>query len=114
MSTTTKTRTRRKPERRIRLLKPIQHGIGAMQIVIDGEPHNYLIFPLKSDFGAAFRLVKKELLPIDPGVWELHDTARYDVNLNGLQSTCECKGFLQRGKCKHVDGLTTLRQRNLI
>jgi hypothetical protein len=114
MSTTTKARSRRKPERRIRLLKPIKDGIGALQIVIDAEPHNYLILPLSSDFGAAFRLIKQELLPVDPGVWELHDTARYDVCLNGPQSSCECKGFLHRGQCKHVDGLTTLRQRNLI
>jgi hypothetical protein len=114
MSTATKSRKRVKPERRIRLLKPIQDGIGALQIAIDGEPHNYLILPLASDFGAAFRLIKQELLPVDPGVWELHDTARYDVCLNGEQSSCECKGFLHRGQCKHVDGLTTLRQRNLI
>lgn len=114
MSTTTKARSRRKPERRIRLLKPIEHGIGALQIVIDGEPHNYLILPLASDFGSAFHLVKQELLPVDPGVWELHDTARYDLCLNGPQSTCECKGFLHRGRCKHVDGLTVLRQRGSI
>jgi hypothetical protein len=76
--------------------------------------HNYLILPLASDFGAAFRLIKQELLPVEPGVWELHDTARYDVCLNGQQTSCECKGFLHRGKCKHVDGLTTLRQRILI
>ena len=114
MATTTKARSRRKPERRIRLLKPIQDGIGALQIFINGAPHNYLILPLVSDFGAAFRLVKQELLPIDPGVWELRHTARYDVCLNGPQSSCECKGFLHRGKCKHVDGLTTLRQRNLL
>ena len=63
MSTTTKARSRRKPERRIRLLKPIKDGIGAVQIFLDGEPHNYLILPLASDFGAAFRLIKQELLP---------------------------------------------------
>jgi hypothetical protein len=86
----------------------------ARQIAIDGEQRNYLILPLTSDFGIAFRLVKQELLPIDPGVWELHDAAWYDVCLNGEQSTCECKGFRHRGKYEHVDGLTTLRQRKLI
>ena len=114
MSMSTTSRKRVKPEHRIRFLKPIQDGIGALQIAIDGEPHNYLILPLASDFGTAYRLIKQELLPIDPGVWELHDTARYDVCLNGQQSSCECKGFLHRGRCKHVDGLTSLRQRNLI
>ena len=114
MATATTKRNRKQPERRIRLLKPIQDGIGALQIAIDGEPHNYLILPLASDFGTAFRLIKQELLPVEPGVWELHDTARYDVCLNGPQSSCECKGFLHRGQRKHVDGLTTLRQRNLL
>ena len=114
MATTTKARSRRKPERRIRLLKPILDGMGAVQIFIDGEAHNYLILPIPSDFGAAFRLIKQELLPVEPGVWELEDTACYNVNLNGPQSTCECLGFLQHGHCKHVEGLTVLRQRNLI
>jgi hypothetical protein len=114
MATTANARSRIKPERRIRLLKPIQNGKGALQILIDGEPHNYLIFPLASDFGSAFRLVKQEHLPIDPGVWELHDTARYNVCLNGEQSTCDCPTHSYRGRCKHVEGLTVLRQRGLI
>ncbi len=114
MATATTKRNRKQPERRIRLLKPIQDGIGALQIVIDGEPHNYLILPLASDFGTAFRLVKQQLLPVYPGVWELHDTARYNVCLNGEQSTCDCPGHSYRGRCKHVDGLTVLRQRGSI
>jgi hypothetical protein len=67
-----------------------------------------------ADFGAAFRLVKPELMPVDPGVWELHDVAAYNVLLDCERSTCECPGFLHRGRCKHVDGLTVLPQRNLI
>jgi hypothetical protein len=110
MVTSTASRVRKQRKRRIRLIKPIQDGIGAMQIPSDDELHNYLIFPLKSDFGTAFRLVKQELLPIDPGVWELHDTARYNVCQNGEQSTCDCPGHSYRGQCKHVDGLTVLRQ----
>jgi hypothetical protein len=114
MSTTTKAQSRRKPERRIRLVKPIQDGMGAVQISIGGEPHNYLIFPLTSDFGSAFRLIKQELVPQTEGFYELQDTARYHVNLNGQQSTCECLGFLKHNHCKHVEGLAVLRQRGLI
>jgi hypothetical protein len=114
MASTTKARSRSKPERRIRLIKRIQDGMGAVQITIGGEPHNYLILSLASDFGAAFRLIKQELMPVEPGMWELKDTARYNVNLNGQQSTCECLGFCKHGHCKHVEGLTVLRQRNLI
>jgi hypothetical protein len=114
MSTSTTSRRRKQPERRIRLLKPIRDGMGAVQIFIDGEPHNYLIYPLSSDFGVAFRLVKQELVPQTEGFYELQDTARYDVCLNGERSSCECPGFLHHGRCKHVSGLTVLRQRNLI
>jgi hypothetical protein len=88
--------------------------MAALQITIDGEPHNYLILPLASDFGSAFRLIKQELVPETDGVYELKDTARYTVNLNGPQSTCEYLGFCKHGHCKHVDGLTVLRQRKLI
>ena len=114
MATTAKARSRRKPERRIRLVKPIQDGMGALQITIGGEPHNYLIYTLRSDFGSAFRLIKQELVPQEEGFFELEDVARYNVCLNGQQSTCECIGFSKHGHCKHVSGLTVLRQRNLI
>ena len=114
MPTATKSRKRVKPERRIRLVKPIQDGMGALQISIGGEPHNYLILPLPSAFGSAFRLIKQELVPQTEGYYELKDTARYHVNLNGQQSTCECLGFLKHNHCKHVEGLAVLRQRGLI
>jgi hypothetical protein len=38
------------------------------------------------------------------------EEAAYHVNLNGQQSSCECKGFLHHGHCKHVEGLTVLVQ----
>ena len=69
---------------------------------------------LRSDFGSAFRLIKQELIPTSEGFYELTDTPRYNVCLNGQQSTCECNGFSKQGHCKHVEGLTVLRQRTLI
>jgi hypothetical protein len=39
-----------KPERRIRLIKPIQDGLGALQITIGGEPHNYRLLALAIAF----------------------------------------------------------------
>jgi hypothetical protein len=114
MSTTPKTRSRRKPERRIRLVRPVTAGAGALLITVDGEHHTYLVSPVPSDFGSAFLLTKQEHVPIDPGVWELRDTARYHVNLDGERSSCECLGFTKHGHCKHVEGLTVLRQRGLI
>jgi hypothetical protein len=44
MSTATKSRKRVKFDRRIRLIKPIRDGMGALQITIGGVPHNYLIY----------------------------------------------------------------------
>jgi hypothetical protein len=116
----TKTRTRKQPERKVRLVRPVADGMGALQIISRGETHNYLVFPLNSDFGVAFRLVKQELVPVEPGMWELKDTARYDVCLDGQQSVCGCVGFEHHGMCrdgkgcKHIAALAVLRSRGLI
>jgi hypothetical protein len=79
MATSSRSRKHVKPERRIRLVRPVTDGMGALLITVDGEPHTYLLSPVPSDFGSAFLLVKQELAPIDPGVFELKDTARYYV-----------------------------------
>jgi hypothetical protein len=115
MSTTTKSRKRVKPERSVSLPTPIRDGLpGSLQITIGKEVHQYDVHPIPSDFGTAFRLIKYELVRQADNTFELQDTARYNVLLNGEQSTCDCPGHTYRGKCKHVDALTTLRQRNLI
>ncbi|MHB1424603.1 MAG: hypothetical protein ACYC3I_15655 [Gemmataceae bacterium] len=115
MNTATKSRQRVKPERRVRVIMPIRDNyMGSIEIKMGKEQFIYGIMPMKSDFGVAFRLIESELIRQPDNTFELHDTDRYDVLLNGEQSTCECKGFLGHGHCKHVDGLTTLRQRNLI
>jgi hypothetical protein len=41
-----------------------------------------------------------------------HDT--YHVNLAGPRSTCEGKGFLAHGHCKHVSGLAALVEKGLL
>jgi hypothetical protein len=115
MSNSAKIRSRRKPERQVRLTMPIRDNLmGGVQITIGKVRHNYTILPIPSDFGVAFRLIKSELVRQPEGFYELKDTARYDVLLNGEQSTCECKGFLKHHRCKHVEGLTVLLQRGLI
>lgn len=115
MSTATKSRPRVKPERRIRVLKPISdNSAGVLAITIGKDEGVYAIRPIPADFGVAFRLIKGELVEEPDNTLRLRDAGQYDVCLNGPQSTCECKGFLHHGHCKHVDGLTTLRQRNLI
>jgi hypothetical protein len=83
-------------------------------ITVDGNEDVYAIRPIAADFGAAFRVIKGELKEQPDNTVRLYDAAVYDVCLNGEQSTCECKGFLRWNRCKHVAGLTALRQRNLI
>lgn len=116
MTTATKSHKRVKPERRIRILHPISDkSAGVIEITIGKDENVYAVRPMPSDFGAAFRLIKGELVEVpEEETLRLRAAEQYDVCLNGPQSTCECKGFLYHGHCKHVDGLTTLRQRNLI
>ena len=115
MSNSAKTRSRRKPERTIHLTMPIRDNLmGGIQIIIGKQRHNYTILPIPSDFGSAFHLIKSELVQQPEGFYELKDTARYDVLLDGARSSCECKGFLRFHRCKHVSGLMVLRQRGLI
>jgi hypothetical protein len=101
MSTATKTRSRVKPPRSIRLsLKPFEGNPGVVRITVGKEATDYLLTPLASDFGTAYQLEKI-------GV---KDGETYHVNLDGEQSRCDCKGHLRYGHCKHRDGLVALRQ----
>jgi hypothetical protein len=103
MSSATKTRKPRQVVRTITLkLNPFEGNPGVVRIkVVDGKrttEHDYLLTPLASDFGTAFRLEKTG----EP------DGETYHVNLDGEKSSCECKGHMRHGRCKHVDGLTAL------
>jgi hypothetical protein len=89
-----------KAARTVRLiLRPTATMPGVVRIQAGREPWtDYNIARIPSDFGTAFRLVKLPS-PCDC----------YDVLLNGIHSTCECKGFRHRRHCKHVEGLAALR-----
>ena len=39
------------------------------------------------------------------------DGTVYHVNLDGRASTCDCKGHVSHGHCKHVESLLALQQR---
>ena len=64
---------------------------------------HYFVLPLPADYGLAFELTK-----LVPGKGA---ESRYHVNLGGEgePASCECKGFLSHGHCRHVSGLTALR-----
>lgn len=99
MVTVTQRKPRVKPSRFIRLALPtFQGNPGVVKITVGKRSTDYWLTTIPSDFGLAFQLVKGD------------ESETYHVNLNGEQSTCECKGFLKWGHCKHVEGLQALRK----
>jgi hypothetical protein len=60
----------------------------------------YKMTPIPADFGVGIELQKA-----DQG----HGTNEaYQVNVNGRDSLCCCKGFEHHGHCRHVESLTAL------
>jgi hypothetical protein len=116
MSIVTTKRTRKQPERRIRILHPLSDsGAAVIEITVDNKEDVYAVRRIASDFGTAYHVIKGELVEDEEAqTLRLRNAAEYDVLLNGRESSCTCKGHTYSGHCKHVDGLTTLRQRNLI
>jgi hypothetical protein len=97
MANHTKPRQRPRPARSIGwALEPFGTSPGVLRITVGKEPTDYLLEPLSSDFGRAFRLTKP-------------DGERYHVLLaDDGRHSCECKGFLRWNHCKHVEGLAAL------
>jgi hypothetical protein len=60
---------------------------------------DYFLTPMPADFGRAFKVEKVGLTVNDPP---------YHVNIDRGKRSCECKGFLRHGHCKHADGLAAL------
>jgi hypothetical protein len=96
--TTTTTRTRKRPARRIGLtIRPEGRAVGAVDIAIGKAAASYQVTEVQADFGRGF-LVEK-----------IGDaSAAYHVNAEGERRMCECLGFLRHAHCKHADGLAAL------
>jgi hypothetical protein len=92
---------RPKPERRIRLMvKPYGDCPAVVRIWIGTEPpDDYFVTAQPADFGRGFFVEK---IGID-----CHGSD-YHVNLEADKRTCECKGYLRWGYCRHADGLAAL------
>src|SRR5262249_33487082 len=89
-----------KPARYVRLVIPPDGiGVGVVRLTVAGKSGEYLLFPVAADYGRGFRVEKIGL--------ESRGEV-YHVNLGGENKTCECKGYLKRGHCKHGDGLASL------
>src|SRR5262245_58431047 len=105
MSTVTSPRPRSKVNRSVRLLLE-STGPGDPHVVsltVGKETAEYFVWPVPSAWGKAFKVEK---LAANAEV--------YFVNLDGAQSTCECKGFCRWGHCKHRDGLQVLVDKGLL
>jgi hypothetical protein len=88
---------RTKPQRFIRLcVKPCDGAPGVVRISVGSKSNDYFLTPVAADFGKGFLLEK------------IGAEESYHVNLNDERSSCECKGFLAHGHCKHRDGLAAL------
>ena len=91
---------RAKPARTIRLaLAPLPSSPGVVSITARGKAADYLLSRIPSDFGDAYRLDK-----FPPQGGEVYHV------LLGESPSCECKGFLRWGRCKHADGLAALKR----
>ena len=100
-STPTRQRKQRgKPARSIRLeVRPEGDGLGIVRITVGKEYADYFLTIIPADFGRGFKVEKIGLTCNDPP---------YAVNIDGDKKTCECKGYLRHGYCKHSDGLAAL------
>jgi hypothetical protein len=91
---------RPKPQRSIRLeVRPEGDGLGIVRITVRGASADYFLTLIPADFGRGFQVEKIGLHENEPP---------YHVNIDGAKRTCECKGFLRHGHCKHSDGLAAL------
>jgi hypothetical protein len=94
---------RTKPVRKIRLVLPMnEQGMNGIVRITSGKlVDEYFLDQLTTDFGEGYELTKR--------TYGEEDT-RYHINLAFENNTCDCKGHLQHGHCKHVDGLIALKQ----
>jgi hypothetical protein len=108
MASVSSPRPRVKPARKVNWVwRNAEYGYGVLRIVETAgrkvTVDDYFILPIPSDFGLALEVTK-----LVPGKGA---DRRYAVNLGGEgePASCECKGFLGHGHCRHVEGLTALR-----
>jgi hypothetical protein len=90
---------RTKAQRSARLIiRPLGRAPGVLRLTVGTESAEYYLFAIPADFGIGFRVVK---IGLDA-------EGEYAVNIDGPTRSCECKGFLRHGHCKHADGIAAL------
>ena len=88
-----------KPQRTIRLVRaPAADGVGVFSITVGDRPVHYTIHEIRRDIGGRGFAVHR----LGPG-------NLYHVRVGRPQDcSCECKGFLYHGYCRHILGLLAL------
>jgi hypothetical protein len=111
MATVTQSQHVRKPRQVTRTVRVVVPAFGnnpaVIRIAITTGVRNpktvstdYAVRRIPSDFGCGFELVK--LMAEEPAV--------YHVLLEQDGRSCDCKGHLQHGHCKHADAVLKLVQ----
>ena len=100
-------KARSRPERFAQLDdRPTVDESALLTLHVAGQETDYWLRVVPSDFGEAYRLSK--IVPTGDGPAELGEV--YHVLFEDqFNHTCECKGFLRHGHCKHIDSLKALR-----
>jgi hypothetical protein len=117
MGTVSSPRPHVKPVRSLHLVQaPGADGEpGLLRIAVGKDVFLYSLRRQLADIGAAFSFAKLVMRQTDPGVWEPEVAERYDTLLaDDGRDQCDCKGFAQSGRCKHVSALSKLQQLGLI
>jgi hypothetical protein len=85
-----------------------EQDMGLLLTTLAGRRGDTSLYRVERIEGAqvAYKLTKLHCPGTDP-----EETA-YCVNLSA--STCECKGFLRHGRCKHLTGTRNLFERGLL
>ncbi len=88
-----------RPPRVIRLIRPPDaFGVGLLSITQDRRTYYYVFKEIRCDIGGRGFAVHRL------GLANL-----YHVRVSSPRdNSCDCLGFLSRGRCKHVLGLTAL------
>jgi hypothetical protein len=103
MATATQKRRRRKPERRIGWVPGswnVEGGYGILHIRQEDRRDHYYLRMIPCDFGHGFALTKLE--------GDCGTTYHVALDTTAGRHSCECKGFLRWGHCKHVEGLLAM------
>jgi hypothetical protein len=81
---------------------------GALFLTVAGKEYGYWLDILPHEFGRSVRAYRltKFVAQRKPG-----EPDHYDVTVDDAHGSCECKGFVFHGHCKHRDSLAALRRR---